>query len=186
METYIKNMVCNRCIAAVENIFEKLKIPADTVSLGSVELSQPLTKEKMTALDAELKKYGFEILQDASQKLIENVKRIVIQKISELDIPEDFVLSKFISSKLSKDYSAVSKTFSLNSDITLEQYFILQKIEKVKELLVYNEYTLTEISGMLGYKSVQHLSAQFRKVTGYTPSAFKEMKKKIRIPLDKI
>jgi len=102
------------------------------------------------------------------------------------NIPEDFILSKWISEKLNRDYSAVSKLFSQKENVTLEQYFILQKIERVKEMLLYDEFSLTEISGKLGYKSVQHLSSQFKNVTGFTPSGFKKLKVKNRIPLDKI
>ena len=139
----------------------------------------------MKNLDAELKKIGFEILEDQSQKQIEQTKNLIIRKISELDISEDFVLSEFLSNKMHREYSSISKLFSQNQGITLEQYFILQKIEKVKELLFYNEFTLTEIAGKLGYKSVQHLSAQFRNTTGFTPTEFKKMKGQNRMPLDK-
>ena len=96
------------------------------------------------------------------------------------------MLSEFLSSKLHKDYSALSKTFSQNENITLEQFFILQKIEKVKELLLYNEFNLTEIAGKLGYKSVQHLSSQFRNTTGFTPTEFKKLKEHNRKALDNL
>lgn len=127
---------------------------------------------------------GFEILEDFSQKQIEAVKSLIITKISDLDIAEDFILSEYIGENMNRDYSSVSKLFSQNNAITLEQYFIKQKIEKVKELLFYNEFSLTEIAGKLGYKSVQHLSAQFRNITGFTPTEFKKSKSNIRQSLD--
>ncbi len=123
---------------------------------------------------------------DSAHQLAEKIKNLIIVKISELDIDENFLLSEFLSSKLHKDYSSLSKTFSQNENITLEQFFILQKIEKVKELLLYNEFNLTEIAGKLGYKSVQHLSSQFRNTTGFTPTEFKKLKEHNRKSLDNL
>jgi AraC-like DNA-binding protein len=184
MTIFIKNMVCNRCISAVEKVFNDLEIPVTAADLGEVETAQNLSKTEIQKLNQQLQQIGFQILEDASKKLIEKVKKELIIKINELDIAEDFLLSQFLAEKLSKDYSAISKTFSQNANITLEQFFILQKIEKVKELLLYDEFSLTEISSKLGYKSVQHLSAQFKITTGFTPSAFKKLKEKNRLPLD--
>ncbi|KIA83409.1 AraC family transcriptional regulator [Kaistella solincola] len=186
MTVYIKNMVCNRCISAVEKVFNDLQVPVAAVHLGEVETTENLNKTEIQNLDQQLQKIGFQILEDASKKIIEKVKKVLIVKINELDISEDFVLSKFLAEKLLKDYSAISKTFSQNENVTLEQFFILQKIEKVKELLLYDEFSLTEISNKLGYKSVQHLSSQFKNTTGFTPSAFKTLKVKNRLPLDSI
>ena len=186
MKLYIKNMVCNRCITAVERVFKDLNLEINTVSLGEVETAEDLNSTELRKLDDSLRESGFEILEDYAQQLIEKVKNEIILLVDGLDIPEDFILSKFISEKLHRDYSAVSKLFSQNENVTLEHYFILQKIEKVKELLLYDEFSLTEISGKLGYKSVQHLSSQFRNSTGFTPSGFKKLKVKNRIPLDKI
>lgn len=186
MKLYIKNMVCNRCITAVERAFKDLNLEISTVALGEVETADDLDSAELRKLDESLRESGFQILEDSTQQLIEKVKNTVILLTDSLDIAEDFVLSRFISEKLHRDYSAVSKLFSQNENVTLEQYFILQKIEKVKELLLYDEFSLTEISGKLGYKSVQHLSSQFKNVTGFTPSGFKKLKVKNRIPLDKI
>lgn len=186
MQIYIKNMVCSRCEMAVSNIFKRLGIATVSVQLGEVETKEELSKAELGQLNSALMDIGFEILEDASHKQIEVTKKFIIQKISELDIPETFILSEFIADKMHKDYSAVSKLFSQNEGITLEQYYILQKIEKVKELLFYNEFTLTEIAGKLGYKSVQHLSSQFKNITGFTPSAFKNLKENNRKPLDSI
>lgn len=179
-------MVCNRCISAVENIFQNLNINISTVLLGEVDTENDLTETEIKSLNQALQNQGFQILEDQAKRQIEKIKNLIIQEINSLDIAEDFILSKFVSKRLGKDYSLLSKNFSLLENVTLEQYFILQKIEKVKELLLYNEFSLTEISQKLGYKSVQHLSAQFKNSTGFTPTIFKKLKLNDRISLDLI
>lgn len=179
-------MVCDRCISAVQSVFEDLKIAISTIELGEIETLKEVNKKEVINLNDHLKKLGFQVLEDSTKKQIEQIKKHIILKVNELDICEDFTLSKFISEKLAKDYSLLSKHFSINENVTLEQYFILQKIEKVKELLLYNEFNLTEISQKLGYKRVQHLSAQFKNTTGFTPTSFKNLKKKNRISLDNV
>lgn len=179
-------MVCNRCISAVENVFNTLSIETATIELGKIVTLKDLKKTELINLEESLQKIGFYILEDSSKRQIEEIKKIIILKINDLDIEEDFVLSKFISSQLAKDYSLLSKNFSLHENVTLEHYFILQKIEKAKELLLYNEFSLTEISHKLGYKSVQYLSSQFKNTTGFTPSIFKKLKSNQRISIDLI
>lgn len=186
MKIFIKNMVCGRCITAVSNIFNKMNINVKNISLGEAETTFDLSEENLLQLEKLLEETGFERIKDSSHQLIEKIKNLIISKISELDIDENFLLSEFLSKELHKDYSTLSKTFSQNENLTLEQFFILQKIEKVKELLLYNEFTLTEIAGKLGYKSVQHLSSQFRNSTGFTPTDFKKLKVHNRKPLDQI
>jgi len=186
MKIFIKNMVCNRCIAAVENIFNNAGVKTSAVLLGEAETETEVPSEKMQAIEKELLDTGFERIMDSAHQVVEKIKNLIIIKISDLDIAEDFLLSEFLSSKLHKDYSSLSKTFSQNENITLEQFFILQKIEKVKELLLYNEFNLTEIAGKLGYKSVQHLSSQFRNTTGFTPTEFKKLKEHNRKALDNL
>ena len=184
MQIFIKNMVCNRCVAAVKGIFSELNIPVDEIKLGEVKTKKSFSEIQLKELEKKLEQSGFEHIKDAVLQLNDKIKTLIIQKISELDVDEDFVLSEFLSSNLHRDYSALSKNFSQNENITLEQYFILQKIEKVKELLLYNEFTLTEIAGKLGYKSVQHLSTQFKNNTGFTPTEFKKLKNHNRKGLD--
>jgi len=186
MKIAVKNMVCNRCIAAVESIFEDSGIKINKISLGEVETDNEISDNDIEILNVKLKSTGFEILEEASKKQIEKIKTLIIRKISEEDLGDDFILSEFLSSELHKDYSAISKLFSQKESVTLEQYFILQKIEKVKELLLYKELNLTEISQKLGYKSVQHLSNQFKKITGFSPTHFLKAKDKKRIALDKV
>ncbi len=184
MQIFIKNMVCNRCITAVEDVFRNSEIDFVSVNLGWVETSNDLSNIKLQKLNENLQKIGFEILENASQKQIEIIKKLILEKVQNLDINEDFLLSKYLSEQLNKEYSNISKIFSQTENITLEQYFILQKIEKVKELLIYRELTLSQIADKLGYKTVQHLSQQFKKTTGFSPSQFQELKEKKRLPID--
>ena len=186
MTIHIKNMVCNRCITAVEDVFRNSEIDFVSVNLGWVETSNDLSNNKLQKLNENLQKIGFEILENASQKQIEIIKKLILEKVQNLDINEDFLLSKYLSEQLNKEYSNISKIFSQTENITLEQYFILQKIEKVKELLIYRELTLSQIADKLGYKTVQHLSQQFKKTTGFSPSQFQELKEKKRLPIDLI
>ena len=177
-------MVCNRCITAVEDVFRNSEIDFVSVNLGWVETSNDLSNNKLQKLNENLQKIGFEILENASQKQIEIIKKLILEKVQNLDINEDFLLSKYLSEQLNKEYSNISKIFSQTENITLEQYFIHQKIEKVKELLIYRELTLSQIADKLGYKTVQHLSQQFKKTTGFSPSQFQELKEKKRLPID--
>ncbi|MGO4709688.1 helix-turn-helix domain-containing protein [Chryseobacterium sp. 2TAF14] len=186
MKIFIKNMVCERCIAAVSNIFNELNIKIAQIGLGEVETENEISKKDIQFIENRLTETGFERIKDATHQLVDKIKSLIIIKISKLDIDENFLLSKFLSAELHKDYSSLSKAFSQNENITVEQFFILQKIEKVKELLLYNEFTLTEIAGKLGYKSVQHLSSQFRSTTGFTPTEFKKLKVHNRKPLDQV
>lgn len=179
-------MVCDRCISAVQTVFEQLKINFSAIELGEVELVDELSEKELEIVDEHLQNLGFEILKGSIDRQIEQIKKLLILKINGLDISEDFILSKFISEQLHKDYSLLSKHFSTKENVTLEHFFILQKVEKVKELLLYDEFTLTEISHQLGYKSVQHLSAQFKNTTGLTPTSFKNSKENNRISLDQV
>ncbi len=186
MKILIKNMVCDRCISAVQNIFENVGVNIESINLGEVETLTELSEQTLSEIEINLEKIGFEIIKDPSQQLIESIKNLVILKIARLDTDENFLLSNFLSNALHKEYSTLSKVFSQNENITLEQYYILQRIEKVKELLFNNDFTLTEIAVHMGYKSVQHLSSQFKNSTGYTPTAFKKLKVLDRKSLDRL
>jgi AraC family transcriptional regulator len=182
---YVKNMVCNRCILAVNQELEKLHIHPKEIILGEVTLEKPLTKKQSERLPLRLKDLGFELLGDQKQKQIEVIKSLLIQKVQKGDLEEHFSLSEFLSGSLNKDYSQITRLFSEVESITIEQFFILQKIEKVREWLKYNEFTLSEIAWKLGYSSVAHASAQFKKITGLSPSQFKKLRGG-RKPLDKV
>lgn len=186
MNLLIRNMVCNRCITAVEGAFKQAGLHPAAIHLGEVELPTDPTEEQLSLVSSQLKALGFEILDGKRQKVITQVKSLLIELVQGGEIEEHFSLSEFISLKLHKDYSQVSRLFSEVEGTTLEQYFILQKAEKVKEWLVYDELTLSEIAWKLGYSSVAHLSAQFKKLTGLTPTQFKKIGAAHRTPLDQV
>lgn len=178
-------MVCNRCILVVEEELKALGISACAVHLGEVELDEPLPQAKKETLAKTLNQLGFEILDDPNKTLIESIKKLLIEQVQSEEIESHFSISNFLSKALLKEYSTLSKLFSQVEGVTVEQFFILQKIEKVKELLFYNQLTLSEIAWKLGYSSVQHLSMQFKKVTGLSPSQMKAMSDFKRKPIDK-
>lgn len=175
MKLYIKNMVCNRCVMVVKQKLEKMKLKIVNVSMGEVELVKPASAKQLSDISVRLQELGFELLDDQKQKQIEKIKNLLIKKTQAGELEEHFSISHYLGKSLHKDYSSVSRLFSQVEGITIEQFFILQKIEKVKEWLVYGELSLNEISYKLGYSSVSHLSAQFKKITGLTPSDFKKM-----------
>lgn len=177
-------MVCNRCILVVKQELETLGLKPLHVSMGEAELKKQPTAKQMQQLNSRLLQLGFEILDDQKQKQIEKIKSLLIKKVQSGQVEEHFSITTFLGNALHKDYSYISRLFSEVEGTTVEQYFILQKIEKVKELLVYGEENLSEISYRLGYSSVAHLSAQFKKITGFTPSQFKKLGSTQRKPLD--
>lgn len=177
-------MVCPRCIASVEQILKKHNLQAISVRLGEVELTGKPGKEALQQFAEELKQTGFELLDNQKMQLIEQVKNLIIQKVQSGSVEEHFSVSKYIGDNIYKDYSSISKLFSEVEGITIEQFFILQKIEKTKEWLMYNEQSLGQIALNLGYSSTQHLSNQFRKLTGMTPSQFKQLGALHRKPID--
>jgi AraC family transcriptional regulator len=181
MLVFIKNMVCPRCIAAVEAVFTDLGMVPLFIRLGEVKLETAPTAGQLTELAARLRVLGFELLDDIHSRQIEQIKTLIIGRIHYADQQEG-ALSDLLSRSLHREYSQLSKLFSETEGITIEQFAILQRIEKVKELLTYNETSLSEIAYSLGYSSVAHLSAQFKKVTGLTPTQFKAQG--IRRPLD--
>ncbi|HYG18279.1 MAG TPA: AraC family transcriptional regulator [Ohtaekwangia sp.] len=173
---YIKNMVCNRCIMVVRQEFEKQGLHPEHVVLGEVTIHEDhLTPGQLEQLDKALTTLGFERIDDRKARLIESIKNKIIQMIHHTDKLKLTVnWSSVLSEEMHLDYNYLSNLFSGVEGITLEQYIIRQKIEKVKELLFYDELNLTEIADRLGYSSVAHLSGQFKKVTGLTPSQLKK------------
>lgn len=165
-------MVCPRCITAVENVFIDINIKAPCVRLGEVTLIKALSTKQFSIVKQRLEDLGFEMLDNIRTQQIEQIKAIVINHIHNLEDGK-FVFSDIIANELNKEYSQLSKLFSSTEGITIEQYIILQKTEKVKELLRYNEMNLSEIADKMGYSSVGHLSTQFKKTIGLTPSQFK-------------
>lgn len=183
---FIKNMVCNRCIMVVKNEIDKLGLEAKNVKLGEATFDKELTAEEKKKLDETLIPLGFEIIDDKKGRIIERVKNIIIGLVHHHDNDSKTNLSDILSSELHHDYNYLSNLFSEVEGTTIEKYFIAQKIEKVKELLVYDEFSLSEIAFRLNYSSTAYLSNQFKKVTGLTPSHFKKIKEEKRKPLDEV
>lgn len=187
MILHIKNMVCDRCKTAVQAQLTALGLNPVSIKLGEVILKENiLSPEKIEALNKNLSSLGFELLANPKQKLVEKIKATIIELVHYSNEALRVNLSSFLSEKLITDYQVLSSTFSEIEQNTIEKYFIEQKIEKVKELLSYGEKTLSEIAYLLNYSSVAHLSAQFKKVTGLTPSQFKTAAIKNRKTLDEV
>lgn len=183
---HIKNMVCDRCITAVRLELEKLHIATESIVLGEVELSLPLETQLKLKLKDNLELIGFELLEDKKNQLVEKVKNIIVDLIHHRSKNLTINLSDYISQEMKMDYSIISKQFSVSEKTTIEKFVIAQKIERVKELISYNELSLSEIADLLYYSSVAHLSAQFKKITGVTTSQYKEENRKDRKSLSDI
>lgn len=184
MKIYVKNMVCQRCIMAVENILKTLEINYKNVALGEIELNDELHPSDMTKLSSQLQSIGFEAIDNKKQQLIERIKNYIVQFIHHDKEMLKINLSDFLAKELGYEYNYLSNLFSEVEGTTIEKYVILQKIEKVKELIVYDELSLKEIAHQMGYSSVAYLSNQFKKITGLTPSHFKTIGQQKRVPLD--
>jgi len=174
MDVSIKNMVCLRCIKFIENSLNLNDIPYEFVKLGLIRTSVTISKEKLKILDETIKKYGLEIIYDKTAVLIEKIKTLVIKRISLSDSTDNDSFSDYLTGYLKYDYHYLSKLFSVNEGINLHQFIILHRIEKVKELLLLNELNVSEIAYLLNYSNVAHLSLQFKKITGITPSGFQK------------
>ena len=183
---FIKNMVCDRCIMAVKNTFEQLNIIVKNIQLGEVSTQQQLSKKELDLLRKSLSELGFELIDDKKSQLIDKIKIKIIEIVHHQNNEINKNLSEILSQSIHHDYAYISNLFSEVEGITIEKYFIAQKIERVKELLVYDELSLSEIAYQLNYSSVAYLSNQFKKVTGLTPSHFKQIKSDKRKSLDKV
>ncbi|MFT5752901.1 MAG: AraC-like DNA-binding protein [Flavobacterium sp.] len=186
MKLYIKNMVCNRCILVVKSKLEKLGLNYLSVELGEATFQDEISKEDKTEISKQLEILGFEILDDVNSKTIEKIKSILIDLIQNKNNDINITISDYLKEKLHQDYSKLSNLFSEVEGISIEKYLINLKVEKIKELIVYNELTLSEIANLLHYSSSAHLSNQFKKVTGFSPSYFKKMKGNKRTQLDQL
>jgi len=182
----IKNMVCQRCVMTVKDILHKNAIPFENVSLGEVDLTRKLADDELKDLQTSLNKVGFELIETRVNKIVEDIKQRILEYLAMGMDSQNIKLSSFITQKINYDYSYLSDLFSSIEGKTIEQFFILQRIEKVKELIVYDQLSLTEISYQTGFSSVHHLSAQFKKITGLSPSHFKKIAGEKRKSLDKV
>lgn len=183
---YIKNMVCNRCVMVVQSELEKLHFPVKEISLGEVILQTAISETDKTVIAEQLERFGFQLLSDENSKIIEKIKATLIDLIQNKNNDIAINVSDYLQGKLNHDYSKLSNLFSEIEGLSIEKYFINLKVEKIKELIIYDELSLSEIANVLHYSSSAHLSNQFKKVTGFTPSYFKKMKGSKRTQLDKL
>ena len=184
----VKNMVCHRCVLSVEEILKSLKIPYQKVLVGEIHLRNGIEDKTGEILKEKLGKIGLELIDSRVGEIIEKIKQLVIKKSrNEIDDKDRKIkLSSYLSSRLHQEYTSISKLFSDTEGRTIENFFIMHRIEKAKELLVYGQQSLSEIAFGLDYSSVAHLSSQFKKVTGLTPSHFKEIGIAKRKALDQV
>jgi len=171
---------------AVEGLLTEMGLHPVSVELGVAVIEEELSEERLKELDERLEKIGFERIKDRNKQLVDKIKTLVIQKIHHQKLQQGFNWSKWLSEQVYHDYRFLSHLFSSIEGITIEQFIIKQKIEKVKELIVYGEMNFSEISYTLGYSSPAHMSNQFRKITGMTPGDFKKLRKPLRNTIDKI
>jgi AraC-like DNA-binding protein len=186
MKLYIKNMVCDRCKMVVNQQLQQLGIEPVSVELGEVVLAQELSAGQKQVLDDRLQALGFALIDDKKSRLIEQIKNQIVALVHHQQNGLKTNLSDYLSNRLNHDYNYLSTLYSEIEGTTIEKYYIAQKIEKVKELLVYDELSLSEIAYQLNYSSAAYLSNQFKKITGLTPSHFKNIKGSKRKSLDQV
>ena len=186
MKLYIKYMVSTRCKMMVKEELKKLDLHFVLVNLGEVEIMEDITLEQRAELKAALQVSGLELIDDKKAVLIEHIKNVIVEMVHHADDLPKIKFSNFLSEKLHYDYTYMANLFSSTEGVTLEHFIVLHKIEKVKELIIYDEMNLTEIAWKLQYSSVAHLSNQFKKITGLTPSHFKQLKEKRRSNIEDI
>ena len=184
MKLFLKYMVSIRCKMLVKAELDKLGLHYRRVDLGEAEIEEDITPEQWNVLDRALKKSGIELMEDKKSILIEKIKTLIVELVHYSEEPLEINLSEFLSQKLHHDYTYLANLFSESQGITIEHYHIVHKIERVKELLVYDELNITEIAWKMNYSSVAHLSNQFKKMTGLTPSFFRKIKNKKRSTLE--
>ncbi len=183
---HIKNMVCPRCISAVKEVFKSLSIHISSIQLGEVTITETLDTNTKEQLGIKLSALGFELLIDQKSKLIAKIKSLIIDQIHHKKETLKVNFSTYLAEEINQDYSSLSRLFSSVESITIEKFITMQKVEKVKELICYKELTLSEIADEMGYSSISHLSAQFKKETGMSPSLFRKSVTQHRKSLDAI
>ncbi len=186
MKLYIKNMVSIRCKMLVKDELKRLGLHFILVELGEIEIMEDISLEQRLELKMALQQSGLELMENKKAVLIEKIKAVIVEMVHYSDEMIKVNFSDYLSEKLHHDYTYMANLFSEVQGTTIEQFIILHKIERVKELIIYDELNLTEISYKLNYSSVAHLSNQFKKVTGLTPSHFKQLKDKRRSPIEEI
>jgi AraC family transcriptional regulator len=185
---YIRNMVCPRCIRVVREEFEAIHLVIKNIALGEVTLEKLPSPLQMKKIKVSLGENGFELIEDKNRRTIEQIKHAILKMVrNDYELhPIRVKDSVFIAREVGQEYHTLSTLFSSVENITIEHYLVLQRVERIKELLKYGELSLTEISFKLGFSSVAHLSNQFKKVTGMSPSTFRLVRKNARLPIDLI
>ncbi len=186
MKLHVKNMVCNRCILVVKSELENLGYELMSIELGEVVLKNDISDDDKKVIANKLESFGFEILNDSNSKTIEKIKTVLIDLVQNKSNDINLTLSDYLIQNIHQDYSKLSNLFSYVEVISIEKYYINLRIEKVKELLIYDELSLSEIADVLNYSSISHLSNQFKKTTGFSPSYFKKIKDSKRKELDQL
>lgn len=186
LKIYIKNMVCIRCQMVVKAELEKLGLHYAYVKIGEANIIENLSPEQLNQLDTAFRKAGLEIMDDKKSILVEKIKNVIIEQVHYSEEQIKVNLSDYLSEKLNYDYTYLANLFTEVKGITIEKFYLAHKIEKVKELIVYDELTLTEIAYRMHYSSLAHLSNQFKKMTGLTPTHFKMLKNKKRGTLEDV
>ncbi len=186
MKLHIKNMVCIRCKMVVKDELTKLGLHYTTVELGEADIIEKISAEQHDQIKVALLKSGLELMDDKKSVLIQQIKNIIIELVHYTEEPLAINFSDYLSHKLNHNYTYLASLFSEVQGTTIEKFLITHKIERVKELLVYDELNLTEIAYLMHYSSVAHLSTQFKKITGLTPSHFKHLRKKRREMLENL
>lgn len=186
MKIYVKNMACESCKVVVKAALEELEISPVKVELGEIETKEDVSAKEKKELNSKIKKAGLELLESKQGVLIEKIRKVMIEYVYKSDEKPNIKFSVLLSEKLNHDYTYLANFFSEVEATTIEQFIIALKIERIKELIIFGEDTFTEIAYKLHYSSVAHLSTQFKKVTGLTPSHFKALKEKRRITIQNI
>lgn len=186
MKIYVKNMACESCKVFVKEALEDLKISPVKIELGEIETREEISDEQKKKLNKKIKEVGLELLEKKQGVLIEKIRKVIIDYVYKSDEKPNHNFSDLLSKELNYSYTYLANFFSEVEATTIEQYIITLKIERIKELIIFGEYTLSEIAFKLHYSSVAHLSSQFKKTTGLTPSHFKALKEKRRISIQNI
>jgi AraC-like DNA-binding protein len=186
MKIYVKNMACESCKVVVKDALKELDILPVKVELGEIETKEDLSEEEKKKLNTKIKKVGLELLEKKQGILIEKIRKVIIEYVYKSDEKPNIKFSVLLSKELNLSYTYLANFFSEVEATTIEQFIIALKIERIKELIIFDEYSFSEIAYKLHYSSVAHLSTQFKKITGLTPTHFKALKEKRRITIQNI
>jgi AraC-like DNA-binding protein len=186
MRLFIKYMVSIRCVSAVKKVLKDCNIHPENTQLGEIEIPDSTNKDQLSLLESKLKAIGFELMEDKKAQMIEKTINVIIDMIHNQEDNPKMNYSEYISQKIHFDYTYISNVFSHLKGMTIQHFIILHKIERIKELIIYNELTISEIAWKMNYSSAAHLSNQFKKMTGLSPSTFKALKIRLRTPIEEL